>query len=176
MIQKISSSDSFQQSMSNSKIANLSSTCHGTTHFKIEIEVVDHGELNNNSKDQELLPQRHNEDSKGELDGGHDYAGVPHDMRWDAMYERLVAFKEKHGHCLVPNRCKEDPKLGAWVSTQRRQRKAFLEEKFESTILSFNRIERLNAIGFVWKTPDPRRMQWDILFEQLRAFHREHGK
>lgn len=60
-----------------------------------------------------------------------------YDDLWDAMYERLKAFKEKYGvsklpgqyvlvslmlkmyllqNCLVPKRSKEDPKLGTWVS------------------------------------------------------------
>ena len=61
-----------------------------------------------------------------------------YDDLWDAMYERLKAFKEKYGvswtgcvqeilcrscltrrirlqNCLVPKRSKEDPKLGTWV-------------------------------------------------------------
>jgi hypothetical protein len=41
--------------------------------------------------------------------------------KWNQMFDRLVAFKDRHGHCLVPNRFHEDPALGAWVSTQRRQ-------------------------------------------------------
>jgi hypothetical protein len=161
--------------MFNSKNANHSSACQ-STHFHTELDVVDHGEHQHNSNDQGLLPQCHSEDSNGKLDGRNDHVGVPHEVRWDAMFERLVAFKEKHGHCLVPNRYKDDPKLGSWVTTQRRQRKAFLEEKFQSTIISQNRIDRLDEIGFVWSTPDPRRMQWDIRFEQLKAFHRKHGK
>ena len=34
--------------------------------------------------------------------------------KWDEMYSRLLAFREKHGHCLVPNRYQEDPQLGSW--------------------------------------------------------------
>jgi len=46
-----------------------------------------------------------------------------YDDQWDAMFNRLRDFKEKHGHCLVPKRCQEDPKLGTWVDTQRVQYK-----------------------------------------------------
>lgn len=42
-------------------------------------------------------------------------------QKWNHMFDRLVVFKNKHGHCLVPNRYSEDQALGAWVSTQRRQ-------------------------------------------------------
>lgn len=34
--------------------------------------------------------------------------------KWDEMFTRLVTFREKHGHCLVPNRYTEDPQLGSW--------------------------------------------------------------
>jgi phage pi2 protein 07 len=144
--------------------------------FKLHFDVLDKSDQQNTSCDLVLKSQLYDEDSQSRGYVGNDTTGVPHEIRWDAMFDRLVAFKEEHGHCLVPNRYKEDPKLGAWVSTQRRQRKAILEEKFQSTILSHNRIERLNAIGFVWYTSDPRRVQWDIRYEQLKAFHRDYGK
>ena len=41
--------------------------------------------------------------------------------KWQFMFERLLSFKERHGHCLVPNRYRDRHVLGAWVSTQRRQ-------------------------------------------------------
>lgn len=34
--------------------------------------------------------------------------------KWDEMYRRLLIFREKHGHCLVPNRYVDDPQLGSW--------------------------------------------------------------
>jgi hypothetical protein len=34
--------------------------------------------------------------------------------KWEQMYERLIVFKDKHGHCLVPNRYAEDAQLGSW--------------------------------------------------------------
>lgn len=30
-------------------------------------------------------------------------------QKWNRMFERLLAFKSEHGHCLVPNRFAEDP-------------------------------------------------------------------
>lgn len=35
-------------------------------------------------------------------------------MKWEEMFRRLQRFREKHGHCLVPNRYSEDPQLGSW--------------------------------------------------------------
>ena len=40
--------------------------------------------------------------------------------KWDALFERLLKYKDEFGDCLVPNRYETDPSLGAWVSTQRR--------------------------------------------------------
>jgi hypothetical protein len=34
--------------------------------------------------------------------------------KWEDSFNRLLNFKEKHGHCLVPNRYPEDPHLGSW--------------------------------------------------------------
>jgi hypothetical protein len=36
------------------------------------------------------------------------------DTRWEIMLARLLAFKEKHGDCLVPNRYPDDTQLGSW--------------------------------------------------------------
>jgi Helicase associated domain len=35
------------------------------------------------------------------------------------MYQRLIQFKNEHGHCLVPRKFEKDPKLSTWVETQR---------------------------------------------------------
>lgn len=34
--------------------------------------------------------------------------------KWEETFKRLQVFKERHGHCLVPNRYQEDPQLGSW--------------------------------------------------------------
>jgi len=58
---------------------------------------------------------------------------------WMEMYERLVAYKKKHGTTYVLQRWGEDPQLGYWVSKQRH----FCRKQ--------DRIDLLNKIGFVWK-------------------------
>jgi Helicase associated domain len=35
-----------------------------------------------------------------------------YDKQWDGMFERLKAFKEANGHCMVPKRYNADPRLG----------------------------------------------------------------
>jgi hypothetical protein len=44
-----------------------------------------------------------------------------YDKQWDHMFDRLLKFKDENGHCMVPKRYLAEPKLGAWVHTQRVQ-------------------------------------------------------
>jgi hypothetical protein len=60
---------------------------------------------------------------------------------WKEMYERLEAYKRKHGTICVPLTYKADPKLGRWVKTQRRCCKDKDKDK----------IDLLIKIGFEWK-------------------------
>jgi hypothetical protein len=98
--------------------------------------------------------------------------------RWDNMFERLLAFKAKHGHCLVPNRYDEDRSLGAWVSTQRRHYKAIESgnPNQDSTPLTEERVSKLREIGFVWATSDPRHTPWNVRFDELQAYREKFGK
>ena len=116
------------------------------------------------------------------------------EMRWEGMYQRLVDFKNKHGHCLVTNRYQSDIALGAWVSTQRRQYKNLLridatkrgnkdsklkpltKKDSNSTILPEDRMKRLEEIGFAWEVDNPRRIPWKVRFEQLLEFKEKHGE
>ena len=34
--------------------------------------------------------------------------------QWDAMFKKLLEYKEVHGDCLVPKRYSSDPRLGTW--------------------------------------------------------------
>lgn len=34
--------------------------------------------------------------------------------KWQQTYQRLLAYRQEHGNCLVPNRYPPDPSLGAW--------------------------------------------------------------
>jgi hypothetical protein len=97
--------------------------------------------------------------------------------RWDHMYERLVKFKDLHGHCLVPNRYPEDPSLGAWVSTQRRHYKILMSgDPKVTTPMTPERASRLMAIGFKWATKDPRHVPWEVRFQELLEYKEKYGK
>ena len=86
---------------------------------------------------------------------------------WEEMFSKLAEYKKKHGSCLVPNRYAPDRQLGSWVSTQRR--------KYKDKSLPKDREDRLNALGFVWVTQDPRTTPWMTRYRQLRDFHQKHG-
>lgn len=103
------------------------------------------------------------------------HSGTSSVTKWEIMFKRLLVYKEKHGHCLVPNRYKDDKKLGLWVSMQRRQYKAYASDQFDATALSLDRIQRLEDIGFVWRASTSCRVEWDVRFRQLQTFFQDHG-
>jgi len=86
----------------------------------------------------------------------------PIETSWNQMFEQLKAFKKKHGHCDVPDRWKENSKLGIWVGNQRMKKDHLSSEKRS----------RLDSIGFDW---NPREAAWNQMFEQLLAFKKKYG-
>jgi superfamily II DNA or RNA helicase len=90
---------------------------------------------------------------------------------WNEWFGRLVKFKDKNGHCNVPQIYETTTgyKLGWWVTTQRRQ-------KLKS-ILSENRINRLNEIGFIWAgiKGNGKSNEWDHNFQLLLNFKMREG-
>jgi superfamily II DNA or RNA helicase len=61
---------------------------------------------------------------------------------WNEMYKELVNYRERFGNCLVPPRYKDNVSLSIWVGTQR--------TAYRKGILSTERTERLDKLGFVW--------------------------
>lgn len=84
---------------------------------------------------------------------------------WNAMFERLLIYKQRHGDCLVPHRYKDDPKLGRWVERQRRNRKR--------DSLPDSRVDRLDQVGFEWSVRD--KSVWDTMFMRLCHYKEQHG-
>ena len=62
--------------------------------------------------------------------------------KWKKQYAKLVKFKQKHGHCRVPFRYKEDLALSLWVDIQRNDH--------GNNEIPQNRKDLLNKLGFVW--------------------------
>lgn len=61
---------------------------------------------------------------------------------WSEMFEKLKAYKRKYGDYNVPQKWKEDRKLGRWVNTQRLH--------YKMGDIKPERIKILNSIGFIW--------------------------
>ncbi|MDB3928938.1 helicase associated domain-containing protein [Paracoccaceae bacterium] len=82
---------------------------------------------------------------------------------WKAGFSKLLQFKEREGHCLVPNHLNEDDyPLGKWVSRQRQAEQAMFPE----------RKHRLDALGFVWNQLEH---SWEAALSKLRQFKEREG-
>lgn len=90
--------------------------------------------------------------------------------QWDETFEELLKFRSVHGHCQVPHDFKENRPLSRWVKRQRYQFKLLKDGK-PSTIYE-DRIQRLDAIGFVWHS---HHSTWERRISELREFQRLHG-
>jgi superfamily II DNA or RNA helicase len=82
---------------------------------------------------------------------------------WDEGFSKLQQFKEREGHCRVPQGYKEEGYvLGSWVGTQRRVKEALPAE----------RRQRLDDLGFIW---DPNTEAWEEGFRKLQQFKDREG-
>jgi len=90
---------------------------------------------------------------------------------WQKHFESLTTYKAEHGDVRVPRLYAKNPKLGEWVTDQRRQWKFKMEGK--SNQMSDERKTKLDEIGFVWKVRD--RADWNDRYEQLLEFKKESG-
>jgi len=87
---------------------------------------------------------------------------------WDALFQRLVQYKMTHGDCIVPQRYKEEPKLGKWVMHQRNLKK--------TGRLHSDREQRLDDIGFTWSLLNSDdRPSWDDMVATLKDYKTERG-
>jgi hypothetical protein len=85
------------------------------------------------------------------------------DSIWESQYQKLANFKNKNGHCNVPQSFKEN-NLGVWAATQRSRNK-------KGTMLK-DQFKKLNDIGFEWSPKETfLDSTWDIRFEELKKFH-----
>ena len=88
------------------------------------------------------------------------------DERWFEGYDRLVEYWKKHNSTIVPIEYEDDPALGNWVARQR-----FLFNKNDSRMTP-ERIERLEAIGFVW---DAQEAAWQKMYNRFVAFKKNYN-
>ncbi len=87
----------------------------------------------------------------------------PLEVQWYEMYLALVHYREQFGRCVI-TRGTGDPRLTAWVATQRQARL--------HGHLSQVRIDRLDALGFLW---DQKEVVLEEMLADLAAFKQAHG-
>ena len=83
---------------------------------------------------------------------------------WDKMFDALLAYRQRHGHCNVPSNWPNNPQLATWCSSQR--------SKYLRNKLPAERVQRLADVGFVWKG---RPSAWNKMFDALLAYRQSHG-
>ncbi|KAL7579167.1 hypothetical protein ACA910_011340 [Epithemia clementina (nom. ined.)] len=69
--------------------------------------------------------------------------------RWNICFERLLKFKEVHGHAAVPRRFKADKDLASWAMRQRSHGKKYM--RGEKNYLTKERFELLKSVDFVFE-------------------------
>lgn len=101
------------------------------------------------------------------------------DAGWMEWYELLKQYKRNTGHLIISNfRCYKGKQLGGWVSRQRHQ--------YKIGRLKEDRIEKLNAVGFVWSFGKEKSwkkgrktklydQRWERMYKQLLKFKEENG-
>lgn len=90
--------------------------------------------------------------------------------QWHSSFRKLILFRQRHGHCLVPCIFDDDPALARWVKRQRYQYYLLINGKKSS--MKKVRIKMLNDIGFIW---DAQEALWQERFRELLNFKRANG-
>jgi hypothetical protein len=99
-----------------------------------------------------------------ELDG---FVWEVQSNKWEMNYKLLIKYKQRVGHCKVPQMHKEDGKdLGKWALAQRTIKKK--GGTFDSM-----RENRLDELGFVWSSTIVD--EWDSTYKLLTQFKEEEG-
>jgi hypothetical protein len=94
-------------------------------------------------------------------------AQTTNDKLWHQQCEKLVEFKRKKGHCIVP-RYEQDRSLGGWVNNQR--------TFYRNNKLQQDRKRLLDEIGFVWKADSANNDKlWHQQHEKLVEFKQKNG-
>jgi len=92
-----------------------------------------------------------------------DFLWEPYDKKWEDAFLCLVQFKEREGHCNVPQKFTMNGfNLGNWVSNQRNIKNKISEQ----------RLKRLNNLGFVW---DASSIKWEQGYRYLVKFKHQEG-
>ena len=93
------------------------------------------------------------------------------DEFWKANYEKLRQYHGATGHCRVPHGFASDPKLGEFVTDQRRQQRLRLEGK--PSRMTDEHKAKLDELGFEFSVRQ--RVGWDERLAELVQYKHIHG-
>eukprot|EP00957_Ditylum_brightwellii_P144314 10994363-Ditylum_brightwellii.AAC.1 len=92
-----------------------------------------------------------------------------YDTQWEIRYKELQKFVLENGHANVPT---DETSLGSWVSHQRHHYKQLQDKGPASSVMTQERIVKLEALGFVWKIYD---LSWMERYQELVQYKHDHG-
>jgi len=119
--------------------------------------------INNNYDDDSNKQQQQQQMARNDI-SNHEQS--LQDQNWTKMLTRLQAYQQEHnGSCNVPCRYPQDPQLGRWINKQR--------ERYEKGMLTKERFDQLEEIGFEWTVFE--RTEWTEMIKRLQAYQREHN-
>ena len=98
------------------------------------------------------------------------------DAKWQSKLELLRQYRERNGHCRVPQSYEIDGvKLGIWLNNQKIEYRKHSEGK--PAWITQKRIDQLEAIGLDLNDTKQKRdeAQWQSKFELLRAYREGKG-
>ena len=101
------------------------------------------------------------------------------DDAWMKRYNELRDFKNREGHCNVPQHYKANRSLGTWVNRQRTHYRYMREGKPSS--MTSQRVKSLQDIGLKWNLNKHERSRstydaaWLLMYEELKTFKCREG-
>ena len=104
------------------------------------------------------------DDAKIELLNRIGFTWDPKGSVWRTHYLALLGYRDRFGHCRVPQNWPENRKLAKWVQTQRVRR--------QRNKMSAERIAMLDRAGFEWEVLS---MSWHDRLEELRQYKAARG-
>jgi len=99
---------------------------------------------------------------------------------WESMFQALQDYRAVHGDTLVPATYPDNPQLGNFVDNSRQvyrmrtecEESGKIPDRGYHVMMSDERIEKLNSIGFVWNLFEH---SWNTKYEELKSYAAEHG-
>lgn len=92
------------------------------------------------------------------------------DTHWNARYQELREYFQKHGHSNVPSVYKQNLALGFWAKRTRHNYKLYFQG--QPSNLTPHRIKLLRQVEFQWGRQE---ISWQSHYRRLQAYKRKHG-